>query len=100
MRVLAQQSGTFRSAIDLRSTISSPILWLVCHDSPRASGIPIPQSSLRPVVRHILLLRSRSEERRVGKECTFRWWPCHFVKKQDRKIVFKERIVEIMVNYA
>src|SRR5690349_14836210 len=25
--------------------------------------------------------KSRSEERRVGKECRFRWWPYHYKKK-------------------
>src|SRR5438132_11145991 len=24
---------------------------------------------------------SRSEERRVGKECRSRWWPCHEIRK-------------------
>src|SRR5438132_11657731 len=27
---------------------------------------------------------ARSEERRVGKECRYRWWPDHKKKKQDR----------------
>src|SRR5438445_8638307 len=26
---------------------------------------------------HAGLRRERSEERRVGKECRSRWWPCH-----------------------
>src|SRR6476661_9052472 len=26
----------------------------------------------------------RSEERRVGKECRSRWWPCHLKKKAGR----------------
>src|SRR4051794_41882615 len=27
---------------------------------------------------------ARSEERRVGKECRFRWWPYHYKKKKRR----------------
>src|SRR6266702_8078025 len=27
----------------------------------------------------------RSEERRVGKECRSRWWPCHSKKKAGRQ---------------
>src|SRR5256886_16463769 len=30
-----------------------------------------------PVAKHLLVLRIRSEERRVGKECRSRWSPYH-----------------------
>src|SRR5436305_3901321 len=29
--------------------------------------------------------KSRSEERRVGKECRSRWWPYHEKKKKNKK---------------
>src|SRR5947207_13936569 len=31
-------------------------------------------------------LRQRSEERRVGKECRYRWAPCQSKKKQDKNM--------------
>src|SRR6185295_20417873 len=31
-----------------------------------------------------LVFALRSEERRVGKECRSRWWPCHYKKKTSR----------------
>src|SRR5690606_39488390 len=49
----------------------------------RRTRIPVPDiDGLRPTpdrVRETLFswLHHRSEERRVGKECRFRWWGCH-----------------------
>src|SRR3546814_13888628 len=46
---------------------------------------------------------SRSEERRVGKECVStcrsRWSPCHYKKKNNRCIGINSRLDEYMIAY-
>src|SRR5574340_1163766 len=48
-------------------------------DLEAAHGVPPPAVELKRLFRehHGLLLASRSEERRVGKECRSRWSPYH-----------------------
>src|SRR6266581_6703216 len=41
--------------------------------------------------------RTRSEERRVGKECRSRWWPYHEKKKDKREYIAALRMT-VMVR--
>ena len=47
VRVLAQQGGTFRSAIDLLPAFSLPIARPVCHDFPRQVAFPFCKEARR-----------------------------------------------------
>src|SRR5947209_20161632 len=48
------------------------------------SGLYIGRGRFRSVSRiAFATLLSRSEERRVGKECRSRWWPDHYKKKRQ-----------------
>src|SRR5687768_18410204 len=55
--------------------VVTPLLALVTH-------APVGESLL--VLAALSLSVMRSEERRVGKECRARWWPCHGRKNRQR----------------
>src|SRR5438132_10712429 len=66
-----------RSLCDWSSDVcSSDLITVMDRDTPIAEIVPLPQETTT-----ITLLnradRSRSEERRVGKECRSRWSPYH-----------------------
>src|SRR5436305_13267877 len=48
-----------------------------CDDQPRPGERAHASTSRSPSP-------SRSEERRVGKECRCRWWPHHYKKKEKQ----------------
>src|SRR5690348_17785725 len=61
-------------AVDAPPVISwAPDLGLITFEN-RARTVPADSSST--------IGDNRSEERRVGKECRSRWWPCHQKKKE------------------
>src|SRR6266436_9037752 len=59
------------------------------------ASAPAPRGRLRPSASHSWR-RWRSEERRVGKECRSRWWPCHQKKKNEQLGPFEK--VEVRKN--
>src|SRR6266513_5094497 len=52
---------------------------LPISSGPSGTTMPPP---IRPVARPMITARTRSEERRVGKECRCRWSPYHSKKKK------------------
>src|SRR5438132_9527341 len=60
--------------------ISVFVNWLpeICMPSPES---PQKRTTARSITCRLGLLSTRSEERRVGKECRSRWWPDHYKKK-------------------
>src|SRR5258707_5705713 len=55
--------------------LKSPVLWLLLHEW-NVPGAGLVSLSYAPIPT-LLLSCSRSEERRVGKECRSRWSPYH-----------------------
>src|SRR5699024_12059689 len=68
-----------RSKRDWSSDVCSSDLYLI-----RSFDFPSAQALVLPHVPQYVHLQYRSEERRVGKECRYRWSWCHRkIKKRD-----------------
>src|SRR6185437_16666538 len=51
----------------------------------RAEPMPFCPMRRPTLTAGIVRTYGRSEERRVGKECRSRWWPCHRKEKHERR---------------
>src|SRR5699024_12178088 len=71
-----------RSKRDWSSDVCSSDLDLMAGQLSPIIGQLIEQKLARSFIHSSL---SRSEERRVGKECRSRWWPDHYKEKQQTR---------------
>src|SRR5438552_15596267 len=71
--------------ISARSRRNLPSLVRACANEP-----PPVRVGVREITSHFLRL-SRSEERRVGKECRSRWSSYHSKKKENKEIIERDK---------
>src|SRR5690606_39763171 len=73
-------SGEDPAAREMRSLAIGVVTLLLALAALVQAGLHVglyPQSHEVPLLVFGSIVISRSEERRVGKECRARWWPCH-----------------------
>src|ERR1039457_1435771 len=85
-RAVHYQSEQGKAFYFFKDTAPTEIYTLSLHDALPISGTPNPEPDrMGPAVAVVsggrVYIVDRSEERRVGKECRFRWSPYHYKKK-------------------
>src|SRR5947208_10780726 len=83
--VIGKTEEAYFKKINAEGGINGRKINFVSYDDAYSPPKTVEQARKLVESDEVLLIFNRSEERRVGKECRYRWWTHHEQQKQDEQ---------------